>query len=470
MGDVNTCCGGPGYATPLEATKGPREKLLYVPAIVADGSRPDYLATIDVDPASPAFSTVIHRLPMPYKGDELHHSGWNACSSCHGDRSKSRSLLVLPALGSGRVYGVDVASNPRAPQVAHVVEPEEIQNKTGLAFLHSTHCLGSGEIMISAMGDKDGNAKGGFLLLDENFKVKGTWTDETLDFGYDFWYQPRHNVMVSSEWGAPKEFFKGFNPANVATAYGNKLVFWDWEARKKTQTITLGPEGLIPLELRFLHDPAQPHGFVGAALSSNVIHFTKGPDGAWVHKMVIHQDWTKVEGWALPELPPLITDILISLDDKFLYFSNWLRGDLVQYDISDPENPKLAGRVWVGGSIRKGGGVKVLGGLPADTPEAPEIPTVQGHELRGGPQMIQLSLDGKRLYVTNSLFGPWDKQFYPDLATKGSYMLQIDVNNETGGVAINPDFYVDFGAEPDGPALAHEVRYPGGDCSSDIWL
>ena len=71
----------------------------------ADGHAPDFLGTVDVDPASPNYSQVIHRLPMPYKGDELHHSGWNACSSCHDDESKSRSLLVLPALGSGRVYG-----------------------------------------------------------------------------------------------------------------------------------------------------------------------------------------------------------------------------------------------------------------------------------------------------------------------------------------------------------------------------
>lgn len=82
----------------------------------------------------------------------------------------------------------------------------------------------------------------------------------------------------------------------------------------------------------------------------------------------------------------------------------------MQYDISDPANPRLAGRVWVGGLIRKGGPLKVLGGLPEDTPEAPEIPTVAGVELRGGPQMIQLSLDGKRLYVTNALYTPWDKQ------------------------------------------------------------
>jgi len=68
---------------------------------------------------------------------------------------------------------------------------------------------------------------------------------------------------------------QGFSPADVPTEYGDTLTFWDWKQRKVTQTVKLGPDGLIPLELRFLHDPSQPHGFVGAALSSNVIHFTK---------------------------------------------------------------------------------------------------------------------------------------------------------------------------------------------------
>lgn len=35
------------------------------------------------------------------------------------------------------------------------------------------------------------------------------------------------------------------------------------------------------------------------------------------------------------------------------------------------------------------------------------------------------SLDGRRLYVTNSLFSAWDSQFYPDMAKKGSCMLQV---------------------------------------------
>lgn len=60
--------------------------------------KPDYLATVDVDPSSPSYSSVIHRLPMPFVGDELHHSGWNSCSSCHGDASADRRYLVLPSL------------------------------------------------------------------------------------------------------------------------------------------------------------------------------------------------------------------------------------------------------------------------------------------------------------------------------------------------------------------------------------
>jgi len=60
--------------------------------------KPDYLATVDVDPNSPTYSKVIHRLPVPYLGDELHHTGWNSCSSCHGDPSADRRFLIVPAL------------------------------------------------------------------------------------------------------------------------------------------------------------------------------------------------------------------------------------------------------------------------------------------------------------------------------------------------------------------------------------
>lgn len=472
MDTANNCChSGPGYATPLEAMNGPREKLLYLPCIYANTGteKPDYLATVDADPASPTYSKVIHRLPVPFCGDELHHSGWNACSSCHGDPNQKRNRLVMPSLGSGRIYIFDVETNPRAPSIYKIVEPEEVIDKTGLTFLHTAHCLGSGEIMISAMGNKEFEQEGGFVLLDgKTFDVKGRWETKPAPMGYDFWYQPRHNVMISSEWGAPSSFKAGFNPQDIAAGkYGSQLHVWDWTTRTMKQTIDLGV-GTIPLEIRFLHDPDQPQGFVGCALQSSLVRFFMKEDKTWSAEKVCQVPSKKVEGWALPEMPGLITDIVISLDDKYLYFSNWLHGDIRQYDISDTKNPKLVGQVFVGGSITSDGLVKVV--EDSELSEQPEPCYVKGKRVEGGPQMIQVSLDGKRLYVTTSLFSVWDNQFYPNLAKKGSMLLQVDIDTVNGGLKLNPDFCVDFGEEPEGPALAHEVRYPGGDCSSDIWL
>jgi selenium-binding protein 1 len=448
----HACC-GPGYASPLEATKADPEKLLYVTALYGGTSvnAPDYIATVDVDPASPSYSSVVHRTEMPTAGDELHHFGWNACSSCHTDGSKARRYMIVPGFLSGRINILD-AADPRAPKLHAVIEPQEVREKVNLSGPHTVHCLADGTIMISMLGDGEGNAASGFLLLDEEFKITGRWERESNgnQFNYDFWYQPRHNVMVSSEFGAPNTYAPGFSLDDVgAGKYGQSIHFWDWEARKVVQSVDLGAEGMIPLEVRFLHDPDSPHGYVGAALSSNLWHWQR-KNGSWAVEKALDIPAVEVEGWPFP-VPSLITDLLISMDDRYLYLSNWLHGDIHQYDISDPANPRLTGQVWVGG---------VLGNAPQ----------FRGRKLEGGPQMLQLSLDGKRLYVTNSLLSSWDNQFYPQLAESGSYLLQIDCDTTNGGLSINERFHVDFGNEPNGPARAHEMRYPGGDCTSDIWV
>ncbi|NXM35562.1 SBP1A oxidase, partial [Oxyruncus cristatus] len=474
-------CGacGPGYASPLDAMKGnfvppgPREELLYLPCIYRNTGvqKPDYLATVDVDPKSPHYCQVIHRLPMPNLQDELHHSGWNACSSCFGDASKSRNLLILPSLISSRIYVVDVGTDPRAPRLHKVVEPMELFRKGNAANPHTSHCLGTGDILISCLGDPAGNGKGSFILLDgKTFEVKGNWEkgEKIPSLGYDFWYQPRHNVLLSTEWGAPKVLRDGFNPADVEKGhYGRHVNVWDWSTHTLLQALDLG-KGSIPLEIRFLHEPAAAEGFVGCALSGAVHRFYRTQKGDWAEEKVIEVPSKKVQGWLLPDMPGLITDILISLDDRFLYFSNWIHGDVRQYDISDRRRPRLVGQVFLGGSISRGGPVTVLEDQELQCQPEPFV--IQGKKVPGGPQMLQLSLDGKRLYVTNSLYSGWDKQFYPDLLREGSVMLQIDVDTERGGLAVNENFLVDFGKEPDGPCLAHEMRYPGGDCTSDIWL
>lgn len=441
---------GPGYASPAEAMRGPREKLLYcVGLYVGTGiQQPDFLATIDVDPDSATYGQVIHRLPMPNLDDELHHFGWNTCSSCHGDANKQRRYLIVPGFKSSRIHIIDVATS-RAPKLHKVIEPEAIKRQVNLSAPHTVHCLADGTVMISMLGDAQGNGPGGFLKLDANFDIAGRW-EKSLDgmhYNYDFWYQPRHNVMVSSEWAAPNTYWQGFKPADVAAGkYGTRLHFWDWKERRIGKTFDLGETGRIPLEVRFCHDPNSVHGYVGAALSSTVWHWHRVGDDWRVDKVI---DVPAVEVNGSP-LPGLITDSLISMDDRFYYFANWLHGDIRQYDISDKAQPKLVGQVWVGGLLGKGA-------------------TVKGVKIQGGPQMLQLSLDGRRLYVTNSLLSQWDDQFYPDMGKAGSQLLQIDCDTTKGGLRINDQFLVDFGKEPHGPARAHEMRYPGGDCTSDIF-
>jgi selenium-binding protein 1 len=172
-------------------------------------------------------------------------------------------------------------------------------------------------------------------------------------------------------------------------------------------------------------------------------HFHRN-GGGYHADSVIAVDGVEQEGWPFP-VPGLITDLVVSMDDRFLYFSNWLHGDLRQYDISDPAHPRLTGQLQLGGVL----------GRPLDG----------DRDLAGGPQMLQLSLDGRRLYVSNSLYSTWDNQFYPGLR---SWLMRVDCGAD-GGMEIDPGFFVDLHDRPGGPARAHEVRLQGGDCTTEIF-
>lgn len=430
------------HASPTEALAAPREEFLYV-ACLHEGTgvdEPDFLAVVDTKPDSDTYAQVVHRLPMPNTGDELHHYGWNRCSSaCHGP---DRSHLIVPGFRSSRVHIVNVADDPRRPRIEKVIEPDELVGKTGLTRPHTVHCMPGDNVVLSMLGDADGNGACGFAVLDaRSFEVKGRWENggELPPLNYDFWYQPRKNTFVSSEFGEPSAYEGGFDLEHVkAGRYGHRLHFWNLESRELEQTIDLGEQGLVPLELRWLHDPEAEEGFVGAALSSVMWRWYRS-NGSWAAEPVIEVEGVELEGWPFP-VPGLITDLVLSMDDRFLYFSNWLHGDLRQYDVSDPRNPKLTGQLWLGGLL----------GKPSDA----------GRELNGGPQMLQLSFDGRRLYVTNSLYSTWDNQFYPELR---SWLLKVDCH-PGGGMTVDPDFFVDFH-----PARAHEVRLQNGDCTTEIF-
>ncbi len=443
---------GPGYATPQAAIEeSEREKVAYVMGLYVgtEVDAPDFLAVVDVDPDSDEYGQIVDRVEMPNRGDELHHFGWNACSSsCHVGGLERRHLVV-PGQRSSRLHVIDTKDR-REPEMTSVIEPEEVF-EYDLSAPHTVHCIPDGEILISMLGDADGETPGGFLELNEDFEIEGRWEPPgEIEFNYDFWYQPRHNVMVSSEWAAPSTYYPGFDPEDVeAGKYGRKLHFWDWEDKTVEQTVDLGEEGLIPLEVRFLHSPEATHGYVGAALSSNILHFYQDGD-EWTAEKVIDFEAGELDDWDMP-VPALPTDILVSMDDRYLFGSNWLHGEVWMYDVSDPANPRKADSISIGGYFG-------------------DIQEVQGRELVAGPQMLQLSLDGERLYWTTSLFSSWDNQFFPEEAEQGSVMLKADVNPRRGTLDLDEDFLVDFGDLPDGPARAHEIRWPDGDCTSDVWL
>src|SRR5919108_2550770 len=343
------------YASPAEAMQAPPEEFLYL-VCLHEGTgveAPDFLAVVDTDPTSQSYAQIVHETPMPNVGDELHHYGWNRCSSaCDGP---DRSHLIVPGFRSSRIHVVNVADDPRRPRIEKVIEPRELVEKTGYTRPHTVHCMPGDNIVVSMLGDPEGNGACGFALLDaRTFELKGRWENggPHPQLNYDFWYQPRQNVLASSEFGEPAAYEPGFDLEDVAAGrYGSRLHFWNLSERRIEQTVDLGETGLVPLEIRWLHDPDADEGFVGAALSSTMWRFRRD-NGSWRADQVIAVESVEQEGWPLPGgVPGLITDLVVSMDDRFLYFSNWLHGDLRQYDISDPANPRLTGRLWLGGLL-----------------------------------------------------------------------------------------------------------------------
>jgi len=110
--------------------------------------------------------------------------------------------------------------------------------------------------------------------------------------------------------------------------------------------------------------------------------------------------------------------------------------------VSDPFAPRQVGSIRIGGIVNR---------------------TAHGNSgpLNGGPQMVEISRDGKRVYFTNSLYSTWDEQFYPD--GLAGWMVKADVS-PNGGMAIDPRFFL-----ASGDTRPHQVRLEGGDASTDTF-
>ena len=136
------------YESPQAARHARPEEFLYL-ACLHEGTgvdEPDFLAVVDAEDGR-----VVHETPMPNVGDELHHFGWNRCSSaCHGP---DRSHLIVPGFRSSRIHVLNVADDPRRPRIEKVIEPRELVDKTGYTRPHTVHCMPGDNVVVSMLGD-----------------------------------------------------------------------------------------------------------------------------------------------------------------------------------------------------------------------------------------------------------------------------------------------------------------------------
>ena len=450
------------HPSPRLAMEGEPEHIAYTALLSPNRSRPDALAVVDVDPSSKTYSSVLNRIELPNIGDELHHFGWNACSSAlsplTGHAFLQRRYLIVPGMRSSRLYILDTQPDPTSPRLVRTIEPGEILRKTGYSRPHTVHCGPEG-VYVSTLGgagaDGTQGPPGVFIMDCQTFEVLGRWEIDRgpQELHYDFWWNLPRDYMVSSEWGLPPQFENGIVAEDLlANRYGHRLHFWDLRDRRHVQTLDLGANHQMALEIRPAHDPAREYGFVGVVVDTTNLEASVWTwyreNGSFHVRKTATIPPEPAAADLLPALlqgfgavPPLVSDIDLSLDDRFLYVACWGTGELRQYDVTDPMQPKLAGSVRIGGIV-----------------DHAAHPT--GKPFGGGPQMTEISRDGRRVYFTNSLYSAWDKQFYPAGIPGVQAMCNVGAD---GGLELEREFYVDFGKEYG----AHQVRLQGGDCSTD---
>ncbi|EXJ68544.1 uncharacterized protein A1O5_08337 [Cladophialophora psammophila CBS 110553] len=457
------------YRHAAEAVAAPPEELAFVVAYDPEFKKNDAVFVVDLDPKSTTYGRVVGKVEVP-AGQELHHFGWNACSSAfkhegHNMENLERRYLIVPGLRSSNIFIIDTKPDPRKPKIVKVIPAKELSDKAGYSRPHTIHC-GPNGIFMTCLGGPDGNADGqtGIALLNhDTFEVIGKWETNhgPQRQSYDAWWHMNKNTLISSEWAPPSLIENGLNAAALMeNKYGKQVHFWDLAKGTHVQAIDVDEGDQMVLEVRPTHDPEATWGFFGVTLSTkdlsgSIYYWCEGDNGKWKAEKVIKipaepvDDPNKLPPIIRPfgAIPPLVTDIDLSVDDKFLYVSCWGTGELKQYDVRDPAHPVQTG------SIRLGG----IGNHTAH-PAEPDKP------IAGAVQMVEVSRDGRRAYFTGSLYSTWDDQFYPE--GMGSWMVKVNINPE-GGMEIDRDFFP-RGDEFDGLRV-HQIRLQGGDASTDSY-
>jgi selenium-binding protein 1 len=364
---------------------GERETILYVWTRDADGEDSDFVAVVDIDPESPTYGTVIATAPTGSAANEAHHFGYNAdATRIFGGGMFSNDLFIY-----------DVGTDPRNPKLLKTVDLDP----TGYSGPHTLYAVPGG-VMLAMLGAVDGGGPGALVLVDDDGDFQQAWPvvypDGEPGYMYDVGVKPELDRMITSSWAHPEHVKGGTHPQHS----GTQVVVWDWDTKEILDVEELDA---APLEVRWMHGPEGLGGYTNAAFG-NTIWYWEDSDGDGTLEFV------KV--LTLPE-NSIPADMRISYDNRYLYVSLWGGGKVQQYDITTPESPQLVSEV--------------------------TIPQ---------PNMMKLSPDSRRLYVTNSLLSSLDGE-----VEFGAWLLHVGED----GMRIDEAFSPDFQSFPTGPAGPHDM-------------
>lgn len=377
---------------------------------VGDGS--DKLVTLDVNPDSPDYGTVINSISVGGR-HEAHHSGF----------TDDRRYLWASGLDSSQIFVFDVHTDPAKPRL-HQTITDFVERSGGVVGPHTNYAM-PGRILFTGLSnadDKDGRTalveytnKGDYvatywLPTADNLQgavQSGKFAD---GYGYDVRALPRRNVLVTSSFTGWNNYMRNLGEVMADEAamqrFGNTVVIWDLHARQPRKILDVPG---APLEIRCAWGAKRNYCFTTTALTSKIWLIYEDESGEWQSKAVADiGDAAKI---------PLPVDISIAADDSLLFVDTWNDGTTRVFDISDPFAPE------------------------------------QIYEKRIGDQlnMLSQSWDGERIYFTSSLLANWDKQ----AGEPGD--LQFFKAFSWDGQQLTPSFAIDFLAEELG--APHQMRF-----------
>jgi len=377
-----------------------REKLLYVVAVEKTESgataSPDALFTVDVEQGSPTYGQIVYRTDMPAVGDELHHFGYDW----------DNRHLIINGLFSGKTHIVDVHSNSRRPAIERT--NSTLATDSGYVVPHTVIALPNGNAIVTMIGAAASGlgAPGGMIEMNPSSGkfVKNYGPSATRDYAavgpkymYDVGIKSELNRMITTTFGLPKDVAGGIDVTSPTLGLGDEVCVWDYQARKVLQRVNLGP-GTGALEARWTNTYGEPVGYTNAPGTGTIFAWEDfDRNGVYNFKSVL-------TGLGIP------TDIVMSSDSKFLYAADWQNGRVFQINIQNRLNPVITATI--------------------NVPYA---------------QMMRLSQDDKRLYVTNSLLSSWDDDTDIGPARNVNYgIYSITTNHPNPGMTLVGNPLVDF--------------------------